>query len=118
MATEPALVPRADPPAAHRLGTFSYLPPLSHDQIIRQIDHILGQGWTASVEHVEPANALQTYWHLWKLPFFGIRDSADVMHEIDACRQAHPGHHVRLVGYDSRRQTQGLAFAVHRGEPG
>ena len=55
---------------------------------------------------------------MWKLPFFGATDAAEVMAEVDACREANPGDHVRLIGYDRRRQTQGLAVVVHRGETG
>jgi ribulose-bisphosphate carboxylase small chain len=53
---------------------------------------------------------------MWKLPMFGERDVDTVMNELTACRNANPGHHVRLVGYDNKRQTQGLAMAVYRGD--
>jgi ribulose-bisphosphate carboxylase small chain len=106
---------RMDDPSAHRFGTFSYLPPFSREQTVRQIEYILAQGWTCSIEHVEPARASHTYWYMWKLPMFAEQDPEAVMTEVDRCQQAHPGDHVRLVGYDSGRQTQGLAFVVHRG---
>ena len=109
---------RLDDPASRRLGTFSYLPPLSRDQVLGQIEHILAQGWTCSVEHVEPARASSQYWYMWKLPLFGELNADTVMAEVDLCREAHPGDHVRLIGYDSRRQTQGLTFVVHRGAAG
>lgn len=105
---------RVDDPASQRLGTFSYLPPMDRDAVARQITYALGQGWTCSVEHVEPARAGQTYWYLWKLPFFGALGAQDVLAELDACRAANPGDHVKLVAYDSRRQTLGLSFVVHR----
>ncbi len=109
---------RVDDPDARRLGTFSYLPPFTREQIMRQVDHILAQGWSCSIEHVEPGRAASTYWYMWKLPMFGELDARVVMREVDACRAAHPGDHVRLIGYDRRRQTQGLAFVVHRGRFG
>ena len=34
--------------------------------------------------------------------------------EIEACRRANPGQHVRLVGYDNYAQSQGTAFYVYR----
>jgi ribulose-bisphosphate carboxylase small chain len=40
-----------------------------------------------------------------------------VLAEADACHQAHPSHHVRLVGYDNARQTQGAAMVLFRGQP-
>jgi len=108
---------RRDDLAARKLGTFSYLPTLSREQIRRQVEYILAQGWTCSIEHVEPARASNTYWYMWKLPMFGEQDASPVMAELDRCQQAHPGDHIRLVGYDRRRQTQGLAFVVHRADP-
>jgi ribulose-bisphosphate carboxylase small chain len=107
---------RMDDPASHKLGTFSYLPPLSREQTGRQIEYILAQGWTCAIEHVEPARAGHTYWYMWKLPMFAETDPETVMAELDNCQRAHPHNHVRLVGYDRRRQTQGLTFVVHRAE--
>ena len=56
------------------------------------------------------------YWYMWKLPLFGESDVNVVMNEINACRNANPGNHVRLIGYDNKRQTQGLSMVVHRGD--
>lgn len=109
---------RMDDPAARKFGTFSYLPALSREQITRQVEYILARGWTCSIEHVEPTRASHTYWYLWKLPMFGQQDAEAVLAEVDLCRHAHPGDHVRLIGFDRRRQTQGLAMVVHRGELG
>ncbi len=106
---------RLDDPASRRFGTFSYLPPLTRDQVERQIDYMLAQGWVCSIEYVEPARAITTYWYMWRLPLFGANSSAAVMAELDECREAHPRDHVRLVAHDPRRQTLGLAIVVHRG---
>lgn len=107
---------RLDDPAARRYGTFSYLPALDRDQITRQIQYVLDRGWTCAIEHVEPARAGQTYWYLWKLPLFAAADPESVLAELDECHAAHPGDLIRLVGHDRRRQSQGLAIVVHRGE--
>jgi ribulose-bisphosphate carboxylase small chain len=106
---------RVDDPASRKFGTFSYLPALGREEITRQVEYALAQDWTCSVEHVEPARAAKTYWYLWKLPLFGALTADDVMAEVDACAEANPGDLVRLVAYDRRRQTQGLAIVVHRG---
>lgn len=105
---------RVDDPAARRFGTFSYLPALGREEIVRQVAYALDRGWACSVEHVEPARAATTYWYLWKLPLFGAAGTDEVLAEVDACREAHPGDLVRLVAHDRRRQTQGLAIVVHR----
>lgn len=109
---------RADDPNSRKFGTFSYLPALSREEIVAQVNYIIEQDWTCAVEHVEPARAAQTYWYMWKLPMFGETDPEAVMAEVEACREANPNDHVRLIGYDRHRQTQGLAVVVYRGEAG
>ena len=47
---------------------------------------------------------------------FGERDVDTVMNELTACRNAHKGDHVRIIGYDNKRQTQGLAMAIRQGD--
>lgn len=106
---------RVDDDSARKLGTFSYLPQMTAEQVREQIDYMLGQGWTCSIEHVEPARATSRLWYMWKLPMFGVTDADTVLEEIEACHQANPRDHVRVIGYDAKRQTQGLAFVVHRG---
>lgn len=44
-------------PARRMFETFSYLPPLSDDQIARQVDYIVNNGWTPCLEFSEPENA-------------------------------------------------------------
>ena len=107
---------RMGDPQSRRFETFSYLPPMDAARIRKQIEHIVGRGWNCSVEHVEPERASDDYWYMWKLPMFGERDVATVMSELNACHNAHTGHHVRLIGYDNKRQTQGLNMVVFRGD--
>ncbi len=100
---------------AIKFETFSYLPPMTADQTRRQIEYIVAQGWNPAVEHVEPARSFNHYWFMWKLPFFGEQNVDAILNEIEACRREHPGHHVRLIGYDNYTQSQGTAFVVVRG---
>jgi ribulose-bisphosphate carboxylase small chain len=37
--------------------TFSYLPALSDDEISRQVDYMVRNGWTPCLEFSEPENA-------------------------------------------------------------
>src|SRR4051812_13446570 len=94
--------------------TFSYLPPLTPAQIRRQVQHIVAEGWIAAVEHRPPTDAAPSYWSMWKLPLFGVQEADVVLAELDACRAANPAHLVRVLGYDPKRQTVGLAFVTHR----
>jgi len=101
-------------PNSRRLGTFSYLTPMDQGRIEAQIRYIVSKGWIPAIEHSEPENATQTYWYMWKLPLFGVKDVATIMVEVNACHKANPGHHVRLIGYDTLAQSQGASMVVYR----
>jgi ribulose-bisphosphate carboxylase small chain len=102
-------------PASRRFGTFSYLPKLSPESLRRQVEYVVARGWNAAIEHAEPEHTAGSYWYMWKLPMFGEKSVERILAEAEACHRAHPRHHVRLVGYDGARQTQGVAMVVHRG---
>lgn len=101
--------------ASRKFGTFSYLPPMSSEDIRRQVEHIVKRGWNPAIEHTEPANMGGSYWYMWKLPMFGETSVERILAEAEACHKANPGNHVRLVGYDNYRQTQGTAMVIYRG---
>ena len=103
-------------PSSRRFGTFSYLPTLSAAQMHRQIEYIAARGWNAAIEHIEPEHAGSSYWYMWKLPMFGETDVSRILAEADACHKAHPNNHVRLVGYDNYKQSQGAAMVIYRGK--
>ncbi|GAB4821689.1 hypothetical protein N2152v2_008735 [Parachlorella kessleri] len=112
--------------------TFSYLPPLTNDQIARQVDFVVANGWTACLEFADPATAYVSnentvrmgpvtcnyydnrYWTMWKLPMFGCTDPSQVLKEINNCERAFPDAYVRLVAFDPIRQVQVAGFLVHR----
>ncbi|WP_428086689.1 ribulose bisphosphate carboxylase small subunit [Candidatus Thioglobus sp.] len=96
------------------LETFSFLPPLTADDIYDQLVYIINQGWTPSLEHETPSQSMSTYWGMWKLPFFGMRDPNEILAEIEQCRQTYPEHLIRVVGYDNYTQCLGHSFVVHR----
>ena len=103
-------------------GTFSFLPDLTDAQIAAQVEYCLQQGWAVSVEFTDDVHPRNTYWEMWGLPMFDLRDAAGVMSEINACRRAHPNTYVRVSGFDSTRgwETVRLSFIVQRpaSEPG
>ena len=106
---------RRGDPQSLKFGTFSYLPDVRASSVRKQVEYAVERGWTCAVEHVEPERAGEDYWYLWKLPMFGERDVDTIMSELAECRNAHPDDHVRIIGYDNKRQTQGLSMVVHRG---
>jgi ribulose-bisphosphate carboxylase small chain len=97
-------------------GTFSFLPDLTDDEIRLQIDYALAQGWACSVEYTDNPHPRNTYWEMWGLPMFDLRDAAGVMQEVTACRDAHPQHYIKVNAFDSVRgfETMRLSFIVNR----
>ncbi len=108
---------RLSDPASRKFETFSYLPPMSADQIRKQVEYLVSRGWNPAVEHTEPGNAGGSYWYMWKLPMFGETDVKRILAEAEACHKANPSHHVRLIGYDNYRQSQGASMVIYRGKP-
>jgi len=100
-------------------GTFSYLPDFTDDEISAQIQYCLDNEWPLSVEFTDDPHPRNTYWEMWGLPMFDLKDAAGVMLEVTACREAHPNCYVKLNAYDARRfrQTTALSFIVQRPEP-
>ncbi len=103
-------------------GTFSFLPDLTDAEIKAQIQYAIDQGWACSVEYTDDPHPRNTYWDMYGLPMFGIKDAAGVMLEVDACRKAFPNHYVKVNGFDSTRGIESvrLSFIVNRPaeEPG
>ena len=103
-------------PANRTYATFSYLPEMSAEEIRQQVEYIVAKSWNPAIEHTEPENAFDHYWYMWKLPMFGETDKDRILGEAKACHEAHPDHHVRLVGYDNDAQSQGAAMVIYRGK--
>ena len=97
-------------------GTFSFLPDLTAAQVKAQIQYALEQNWAVSVEYTDDPHPRNTYWEMWGLPMFDLRDAAGVYGEVEACRAAHPGRYVRVNAFDSTRgwETVRLSFIVQR----
>jgi ribulose-bisphosphate carboxylase small chain len=103
-------------------GTFSFLPDLTDSQIAAQVEYCLRQEWAVSVEFTDDIHPRNTYWEMWGLPMFDLRDPAGVIGEIRACRAANPDVYIRVSAFDSTRgwETVRLSFLVQRpaDEPG
>ena len=103
-------------------GTFSFLPDFSDAEIRAQVEYCLKNHWAVSVEFTDDPHPRNTYWEMWGMPMFDIKDPAGIMYEINQCRKAHPNYYVRVNGFDSTRgwETVRLSFIVNRPkhEPG
>jgi ribulose-bisphosphate carboxylase small chain len=103
-------------------GTFSFLPDLTDDQIRAQVEYCLRNGWAVSVEFTDDAHPRNTYWEMWGLPMFDLKDAAGVMGEINECRKTHGDKYVKVNAFDSTHGWEALrlSFIVNRPaeEPG
>ncbi len=103
-------------------GTFSFLPELSDEQIRAQIAYCMARGWAVNVEYTDDPHPRNTYWEMWGLPMFDLRDPAGAMHEIAECRKVFGNCYIRLSAFDARHgwESLRLSFLVHRPpeEPG
>jgi ribulose-bisphosphate carboxylase small chain len=97
-------------------GTFSFLPDLTDDQIRAQVDYALRQGWALSLEFTDDPHPRNTYWEMWGLPMFDVRDAAGVLYELQACRKAYPDRYIRVNAFDATRgfETVRLSFLANR----
>lgn len=97
-------------------GTFSFLPDLSDEQIARQVEYALRQGWAISIEHTDDAHPRNVYWELWGLPMFDLQDAAGVMAELQECRKVFGGRYIKLNAFDPTLgfETMRLSFIVDR----
>lgn len=97
-------------------GAFSFLPDLDDAQIRAQIDYCLRNGWAVSLEYTDDIHPRNVYWQMWGQPMFDLADAEGAMLELRACREAFPGHYIRVNGFDSTRgwETVRLSFIVNR----
>jgi ribulose-bisphosphate carboxylase small chain len=103
-------------------GQFSFLPDLTDAEISLQIEYGLSKGYAWSVEYTDDPHPRNTYWEMFGMPMFDLKDAAGVMLELQSCRKTFPTHYIRLMAFDSTRGVESIAmsFIVSRPahEPG
>ena len=103
-------------------GQFSFLPDLTDAEILLQIEYGLRKGYAWSVEYTDDPHPRNTYWEMYGMPMFDLKDAAGAMMELQACRKTFPNHYLRMMAFDSTRGVESIAmsFIVNRPktEPG
>jgi ribulose-bisphosphate carboxylase small chain len=103
-------------------GQFSFLPDLTDEQITAQIKYALKNGWAVNVEYTDDPHPRNTYWEMFGMPMFDLKDPAGILMEIKNCRKTFPSHYIRVTAFDSTRgwETPRMSFIVNRpsSEPG
>jgi len=103
-------------------GAFSFLPDLTDAQITKQINYAISKSWAVSIEYTDDPHPRNSYWEMWGLPLFDIKDAAAILFEINMCRKAKPNTYVKVCAFDNARGVEScvLAFIIQRPsyEPG
>jgi ribulose-bisphosphate carboxylase small chain len=98
-------------------GTFSFLPDLTDAQITSQIEYCLKNGWALSVEYTDDPHPRNTYWDMFGMPMFDLKDAAGILREVNACRETFPNHYVKVNAFDATRGTESLRLSFIVGRP-
>ncbi|XVF20812.1 hypothetical protein REPUB_Repub12eG0034900 [Reevesia pubescens] len=105
-----------------KFETLSYLPDLTPEQLLKEVDYLLRSKWVPCIEfelehgfvyrehHRSPGYYDGRYWTMWKLPMFGCSDSSQVLKEVEECKKEYPNAFIRIIGFDNKRQVQCISF--------
>ena len=103
-------------------GAFSFLPDLTDEQITKQIQYALNKSWAVSIEFTDDPHPRNSYWEMWGLPLFDLKDPAAVLFEINMALKAKPNYYVKCACFYNTRGVESccLSFIVQRPayEPG
>ena len=103
-------------------GAFSFLPDLTDEQIVKQIQYAINNNWALNVEFTDDPHPRNSYWELWGLPLFDIKDSGSVMFELAEARKACAAGYIRVNAFDASFGVEScvMSFIVNRpaNEPG
>jgi Ribulose bisphosphate carboxylase, small chain len=94
-------------------GQFSFLPDLTEGEITAQIEYGLAKGYAWSVEYTDDPHPRNTYWEMFGMPMFDLKDAA--LHPPDGLR-LDPRH--RVDRNELHRQPAEGRARLRPGAPG
>ncbi|KAK4479921.1 hypothetical protein RD792_012973 [Penstemon davidsonii] len=106
--------------------TLSYLPDLTREQLLKQVEYLLREKLIPCLEFelehgfVYRENARSPgyydgrYWTMWKLPMFGCTDPVQVLNELDEAIKAYPKAFIRIIGFNNVKQVQIISFIAYK----
>ncbi|BAQ61101.1 ribulose bisphosphate carboxylase small chain [Geminocystis sp. NIES-3708] len=97
-----------------RYETLSYLPPLTDQQIVKQVQYLLDQGFIPAIEFEKDPLPTDHHWTLWKLPLFNAFSPQEVLNEVRECKAQYSDSYIRVIAFDNLRQCQTVSFIVHK----
>ena len=99
-------------------GQFSFLPPLTDEQLTAQIKYALDKGWSLGIEYTDDPHPRNTYWEMFGNPMFDLKDPAGALMEINECRKTFPNHYIRVTAFSATRGVESvtMSYIVNRPE--
>ncbi|MGB1109213.1 MAG: ribulose bisphosphate carboxylase small subunit [Gammaproteobacteria bacterium] len=85
-------------------------------RIFDKVEKCLRQGCIIQIEHASTIAPRFTPWEIWGKPSCYNGDVQQVYAQIEACREAHGDHHIRLSIEDFSCHSR-FSFVVHRPLP-
>jgi len=98
-------------------GCFSFLPDLTDEQIEKQIAFCVSKGWAMNVEWTDDPHPRNSYWELWGLPLFDVKDAATVMFELQSARSSCPNGYIRINAFDASYGVESCAMSFIANRP-
>ncbi len=103
-------------------GQFSFLPDMTDEQISMQLKYALDNKWAINIEYTDDPHPRNTYWEMYGMPMFDMKDPAGILLEINECRKTFPNCYIRVMASDSTRGVESvtMSYIVNRpvNEPG
>ncbi|WP_168398602.1 ribulose-1,5-bisphosphate carboxylase small subunit, partial [Acinetobacter indicus] len=109
-----------------KFETLSYLPPLTTEQLLKEVEYLLRNKWVPCLEfelehpfvyrenNKSPGYYDGRYWVMWKLPMFGCTDPVQVVRELEEAAKEYPNAFIRIIGFDNVRQVQCISFIAYK----
>jgi ribulose-bisphosphate carboxylase small chain len=99
-------------------GSFSFLPDLTDAQITAQVAYCIRNNWAVNIEYTDDPHPRNTYWEMWGLPMFDLKDPAVVLYELGECRKVHGGRaYIRLSAFDATHGWESLRLSFLTDRP-
>ena len=93
-------------------GQFSFLPDLTDEEITMQIQYGLDQGYAWSIEYTDDPHPRNTYWEMYGMPMFDLKDAAGILMELRQCRKTFSEHYIRLLAFDATRGVESIKMSI------
>ncbi len=110
-----------------RFETFTFLPPLSPQQIEAQVLGSLQRHLVPAIEFAENPNTADFYWRQWPIPPARVNSTTNraepltaghIAAQLEACARRHPFAYVRFTAYNPLTRHTETCFITRTPQEG